>query len=892
MRLSFRNGLLLAGVATSAFALCSTAQADSFTIVNGQTVTTTQTLNNAGDTGTVQAGGAIAVTGTDNAIEASAEEVTINNHGMVSSAGIAGSTIHVTSAKVTINNFGTVTNSGAVDGDGNPSQAIGVTADHATINNYGTAQATGNGGAAISVQGDSEVTNAGGLLTGTDGYGILGFGSGNTFTNTDTGIITVGGNAIGIYFLGGDGKVVNRGLIGPAEAAQLSTGVDSGGYKLTLTNEGTISTRLGVGAGDGSQVTNSGKITASKNAVEIGDNGKVINTGTLISTADGSDVPGSSHAGFAIYGGNNDTITNSGLIQSLHNDAISVTGGATVTNQHGGTIKGAITGIQTVYGGNTITNAGTVQGGSMGVQLQYGDSEISNTGTISGRYGIRSFLQPQFLTGPAAVTITNSGSIIGKTAGTLLGTGISIELGKANILNQGAGTISGTEYGINLAGNDNTMTNRGLVEGGVTGLKLAGDNSTINNYGRIIGGTNAVEFTAGNNTLNLFGGSYIQGLLDMGASSNELDVGIGIRNSVLAYSGDPTLDLHGQVHQIVDKGTYKLLYLFSDLSFAAPDDQLTSALTGELADAVDGRLTVLRKSNPGLQTAMNGQVIQAAADTQEPAAVWMQALGTARSQNSNGDTDSNTSLMGGFVIGADAELGADTRAGLFGGASTGQFETDDDSQSVSSDSVFGGVYLGHEMGSSFANFAVTGGWNSYDGARQIGNSVVSGGIETIKGDYDGWMVSPSLALGTDVATAGGTLTPSVRLRYTGLFLDNYTETGSVGLTIGDRRVDIFDARAELAYAVTPAVWESGSFMPVLRAGIDRTLTDADKIDASFGTLAVDVASSDDDTLRGFVGFDAAWAGNNGVSFSVSTELGYDTDKATTAKASAALAWAF
>jgi hypothetical protein len=51
--------------------------------------------------------------------------------------------------------------------------------------------------------------------------------------------------------------------------------------------------------------------------------------------------------------------------------------------------------------------------------------------------------------------------------------------------------------------------------------------------------------------------------------------------------------------------------------------------------------------------------------------------------------------------------------------------------------------------------------------------MVAGGIEHAEANYGGFLLSPSVRIGTDMAMGSGTLTPSLRLRYAGLFLEGY-----------------------------------------------------------------------------------------------------------------------
>ena len=137
MKLLKRSLILSCGVSASALVLAINAGADSFTIVNGQTVTTTQTLDTTGNVGTVEEGGVIDVL-TGNGIEGTANGVTVNNAGSV----------------------------------------------------------TGGDNTGIFVLGDSTVANSG---TATGGqYGIRAAGSDNTITNSEAATGAVGILALGV----------------------------------------------------------------------------------------------------------------------------------------------------------------------------------------------------------------------------------------------------------------------------------------------------------------------------------------------------------------------------------------------------------------------------------------------------------------------------------------------------------------------------------------------------------------------------------------------------------------------------------------------------------------------------------------------------------------------
>ena len=154
MKLLKRSLILSCGVSASALVLAINAGADSFTIVNGQTVTTTQILDTTGNVGTVEEGGVIDVL-TGNGIEGTANGVTVNNAGSVTSGDNTG---------IFVLGESTVTNSGMAVGNG----FAGIDAD-----------GTGN-----------TITNSGSATGGQ--YGIYAYGDGNTITNTNSGTATGG----------------------------------------------------------------------------------------------------------------------------------------------------------------------------------------------------------------------------------------------------------------------------------------------------------------------------------------------------------------------------------------------------------------------------------------------------------------------------------------------------------------------------------------------------------------------------------------------------------------------------------------------------------------------------------------------------------------------------
>lgn len=190
-----RSWVLSCGVAASVIILAHPAAAASFTIIDGQTVTVTQTLNTAGDVGTVQQGGSILPNGAGLVfgIQATADNVTINNAGTVhpTSTGV--------SVGISIKNNSIVNNTGVVDGEygisvdngshntiinsGTVYGVVNVLGSHNTITNSGTVERFG--GAAVFTTYNATITNSGTVIARNSGPGVDVFDS-NVITNSGT----------------------------------------------------------------------------------------------------------------------------------------------------------------------------------------------------------------------------------------------------------------------------------------------------------------------------------------------------------------------------------------------------------------------------------------------------------------------------------------------------------------------------------------------------------------------------------------------------------------------------------------------------------------------------------------------------------------------------------
>lgn len=340
-----------------------------------------------------------------------------------------------------------------------------------------------------------------------------------------------------------------------------------------------------------------------------------------------------------------------------------------------------------------------------------------------------------------------------------------------------------------------------------------------------------------------------------------------------------------------------------DVTGFSVHDEMVGDLTRSVSRSLEDRLSAIRQGDKGgalsalaLGYAPITPAIGNSADDRF-SGVWMTGLGGYRTQDGGTTTLDFETRFAGAMGGFDTMVAPETRAGVFGGVSFADVDTGVVGQELSTSSFFAGLYLGYEFdhafGRSFIDASFTAGWSDFDSERRVANNAVIGGIETARASYGGMVISPSLTLGTDLSVGAGTLTPSLRVRYAGLFLDSYTETGSAAnLTVGDRAIHIFEAGAELAYALAPLDTGVGSMQQSFSLGVDGSFVGGDAISATIVGQALSFSAETEDTARGFLGYDVALAMTQTASLNLSAEAGYDSNDALTLEGQAGFSLTF
>jgi uncharacterized protein YhjY with autotransporter beta-barrel domain len=374
------HGVYCALVSVCFYLYHDSANADSFTIVDGQVITTTQTLND-NETGEIESGGQLNTTGNNNhGIDAPGDNVNINNAGSISTTGDDADGIFSDGINATI------TNSGKISTTGDDAWGIHVEGDQSTISNSGSISTTGDDSyGIISEAANGLITNNGQIINQGDfGIGIVADGLNNTTINN--GLIKTTGNpsgGIGVMDLN-NANTINNGTI-IVEGGNVSFGIDTLALNDnntvnngSITVNGDISVGIESSAFNNNNTINNGSITVNGD-ISVGiesfafANNTTTNSGSII-------VNGDNSAGIFADGLNSNIINNSGdvfvtgmgsfsIVTDIGDDTLNLLSGSRII----GTIDlGGGTDTVNISGANTsavmtLTNVETINSSVPGV---------------------------------------------------------------------------------------------------------------------------------------------------------------------------------------------------------------------------------------------------------------------------------------------------------------------------------------------------------------------------------------------------------------------------------------------------------------------------------------------------------------------------------------------
>jgi|GEM_PF-566523 len=593
------------GITLDNNALGTTIQGNSILDGNGSGITLGDTVINNGDTLTLGAGDADAIT-VDNVAGVAggaASNLTFNTTGTAAVTGTVGTDI----GTLTVTNSGGTTFGGAVGGVGDRVGTVALTDTTGTItfggNLYATSLTAANGAGGYGVAlngGTTDITNAvafnntGNVAFG-NGGDSLNFAAGVTHTagtNTINGNITGNGitldnNALGTTIQGnsildGNGSgitlgdtVINNGdtlTLGAGDADAITVdnvaGVAGGAASnLTFNTTGTAAVTGTVGTDIGTlTVTNSGGTTFGGAVGGVGDRvGTVALTDTTGTITFGGNLyatsltaaNGAGGYGVALNGGTTD-ITNAVAFNNTGNvafgnggDALNFAAGVTHTAGTN-TINGNITSTNAAINLNNTTTVGgdsTLAAGSGLITL--GATTIADSTTLTLGIGGTGGVTVASIAGTAG-GVLNSSNVTFNTSGAVSSGAVGTDIGTLLITNSGGATFSSTVDAATITIAGSTAASTVAFQGNTnatSGMSAAAGAYNVS----MTGGTNTIagattfantgSLTLGNggDTLNFTGG------VTHTAGANTINGNINATNAAInlgnttTVGGDSTL---------------------------------------------------------------------------------------------------------------------------------------------------------------------------------------------------------------------------------------------------------------------------------------------------------------------------------------------------------------
>jgi uncharacterized protein with beta-barrel porin domain len=460
---------------------------------------------------------------------------------------------------------------------------------------------------------------------------------------------------------------------------------------------------------------------------------------------------------------------------------------------------------------NTIINYGTISAldSGEGVHLE-NDNSIVNYGTI------QTSAQASTLSSEDAITIHgDDNSIVNlgiiQVFDSINGYGVHIAEGTGNsIVNYGIIDTTGQgTNAIHIESTANTVVNHGTITtAGTTAdaLYIVGGNTFINSGTLISTEDDAIHMNGTGSEIYLLAGSAVYGEIDLHDSNDHtFDIGNGL-NAMLTFENYLPAHINTNGMPSVTDATNLQLAVVDPTGFAMAEDLLVD-ITDQAFDAVRSRLGPSQVS--AAADAAPLLAIMPAADVyptsigERGIAPWVSLIGTWRQQSASGITWSGEQQLQGVTAGIDLNWTPSLRGGAFAGAAKAELVVDDEAQEIDTDNIWGGGYVGSELGDYHMELAALAGWQSNESVRRmVDNTSWPSGVAYADASYDGFFVSPQASISRDWELAGQTLNSILTLRYSGLFLKAYEEEGSnANLTVDSRDVHLLTARGEIAHAI-------------------------------------------------------------------------------------------
>jgi outer membrane autotransporter protein len=621
------------------------------------------------------------------------------------------------------------------------------------------------------------VTNNGAITVVGGGIGIQGLNS-NVFTNAGT--VTLGANSIGIYTTGDNNTLTNTGTISSTAPNIFGIWVNSGNGN-TVTNSGNIiltgASSFGIAdEGFGSTITNSGTIKVSTAAfggdgVELGNNGKLTNTGTIMTASDiGS--------GVSMSGGS--TVINSGLIGSSASDGTGVW------------INGGL------FGGNsTIVNNGMIEGRAYSLRSTNSNgNSVTNNGTLDGQISILG--TGNSLINAGLITITDPGIALAAGNFSIGGTFTQTAQGTLalRVDNTGLHDSLYTTGQLALNGTLRVALQSGLYASSTTytnvlqsGASVTGQFASVTSPSVFLSAAASYHASSVDLTLTRYGFGNVSG-----ETANQRSIGAALESGYsTALTGSAatffTRLLQAGSLRVLDQlsgegtsGTQNAAFTASALFGQTMDSQMAAWLAGNRSSSTDrAALGYAAEAPNGPASAFNA--IKAPAMAQPQWNAWAAGFGAGQQLSGNASVGSASfsDRAAGGAMGVDHLLNPDLLLGIAAGGSSATFSVDDRATSGRLEGGHIGAYAMQRFGASYLSAQI-----AYSHFNNSTTRTISGvgPDETAKGAFTSDQFGGRLEIGRSFEFSHVSVTPFAALQAARLWQGGYTETSTAGVVPG------------------------------------------------------------------------------------------------------------
>jgi hypothetical protein len=721
-----------------------------------------------------------------------------------------------------IETTGTVTNSGTIEAIAqstgltsyNSASAYGLAVSNiaGTVTNSGTISAT-----AIA---NNQSSWAGAYASGITLSDVLSTGiinNSGTITAIATAISTAPGTAAYPYVsASADGISMSEMAGSLTNSGAISATATATANNIEMTSAYAEAYGLDVYGELSGTLTNSGNISAVAKATNLGMGAWAAAYGVRVEQS--SSLP--TYTSVIPVGGNlSGTLTNSGVISAV---AEAEAGSSASAYAVGVLVEGALTG--------TINNSGTISGFVAGDHPERGYSLriADGSGTVNNEAG--GLLYGNLYTG-GTVLVDNQGTIslpnrpTAFDAAMIMGdynqgsTG-KLEIGAASTVNYGQLTVDGTAT---------------LATGSGLAVDVAYGNTLVS------GDTLADVVAAGTLNATTLAVTDNNGLLDFTAviDGNTIDLGVTRNSATSLIEGAGTTGSSGAA-ALFDR------LLASNWQGGGMDDALSVIWNDlqtaqQVSDAIGSTVPILNGDMPRaiagakhginriVRTRQAGEGMNSGDGFFTDRNIWLKPFASTATQDDNNGAPGFDADSYGLMLGADGKFGDNFRLGFAFAYSS----TDVDGNGGAPREAKVKSYQGNVYGTFDLSKGTELNWQADYGAHSneiTRNMPLFGRVASA--DYDSWSAHAGVEVAKDLAIGPKTsLTPSVRVDYTMITDDGYTETGagSLNLTVDENETDelIFGIDGKLTHDLGVA-----SITANLGVGYDALAGD-DSITASF-----------------------------------------------------------